>query len=322
MRNGMRAVILNIDLSCCCDPCGSGLESECPGPRFSCPTAMIYGSVVKSALDNAEAPEFERAGDAPCASFYEASARDTLGVAPFSPVHSGRRAFKHRTGSTAPQPRRRNVALALARIRSDAILSQALLKRSLGAMLGRSLAGRMKVPRARLYLGAALAVVLIGIGVNALVLQRERHPAPLFGPPPSPSSSPAPGPAAPLPPQAASADRDSSAPETSPATSLATQPATPPARPTDTVEATPSRASDPITDLLRGEARGDATRLVAAAQTQLVKLGYPVKPDGNEDAATQQALRDFERAHGLPLSTEITRRLVKQLTQAARAGGH
>jgi hypothetical protein len=213
------------------------------------------------------------------------------------------------------------VALALARIRSDAILSQALLKRSLGAVLGRSLAGRTKIPRIRLYLGAALAVVLIGIGVNALVLQRERHPAPLFGPPPSPNSSPAPAPAAP-PPQAASADRGSPAPETSPAPSLATQPATPPARPTDTVETTASRASDPITDLLRGEARGDATRLVVAAQTQLVKLGYPVKPDGNEDAATQQALRDFERAHGLPLSTEITRRLVKQLTQAARAGGH
>ncbi len=207
--------------------------------------------------------------------------------------------------------------LALARIRSDAVLSQELLKRSLGATLGRSLAGRMKVPRLRLYLGAALSVVLIGIGVNALVLQRERHPAPLFGPAPSHSSSPAPGPAAPLPPQVASADRGSSAPETSPAT----PPATPPARPTDTVEATPSRASDPITDLLREEARGDATRLVVAAQTQLVKLGYPVKPDGNEDAATQQALREFERAHGLPLSTEITRRLVKQLTQAARAGG-
>ncbi len=199
--------------------------------------------------------------------------------------------------------------LALARIRSDAILSQKLLKRSLGATLGRSLAGRMKVPRLRLYLGAALSVVLIGIGVNALVLQRERHPAPLFGPAPSQSSSPAPGAAAPLPPQFASADRDSSVVET------------PPARPTDTVDGPPSRASDPITDLLREEARVDAARLVVAAQTALVRLGYPVKPDGNEDAATQQALRDFERAHGLPVSTEITRRLVKQLTLAARTGG-
>ena len=39
-------------------------------------------------------------------------------------------------------------------------------------------------------------------------------------------------------------------------------------------------------------------------------------------AATEQALRDFERAHGLSPSTEITERLVKQLTQAARGGGH
>jgi len=175
------------------------------------------------------------------------------------------------------------------------------------------LAERVKVPRVRLYLGAALMVVLVGIGVNALVLQRGRHPAPLFGPAPSVSSSPAPGSAAPLPPQFASADRDPSAVETSPAI--------PPARPPDTVDGPPSRASDPITDLLREEARVDAARLVVAAQTALVRLGYPVKPDGNEDAATQQALRDFEHAHGLPVSTEITRRLVKQITLAARTGG-
>jgi peptidoglycan hydrolase-like protein with peptidoglycan-binding domain len=52
-----------------------------------------------------------------------------------------------------------------------------------------------------------------------------------------------------------------------------------------------------------------------------MKLGYPVKPDGAEGAATEQALRDFERAHGLSPSTGITERLVKQLTQAARGGG-
>jgi peptidoglycan hydrolase-like protein with peptidoglycan-binding domain len=61
--------------------------------------------------------------------------------------------------------------------------------------------------------------------------------------------------------------------------------------------------------------------LTVAAQTALVKLGYPVKPDGNEGAATEQALRDFERAHGLPPATEITERLVNKLTQAARAAG-
>jgi hypothetical protein len=203
--------------------------------------------------------------------------------------------------------------IALARIRSDTVLSQGLLRRSFGATLGRSLAGRLKIPRPRLYLGAALSVVLVGIGVNALVLQRGRHPAPLFGPAPSQSSSPAPVSAAPPPPQLASAEHDSSAVET--------PPEIPPARPTDTVEAPPSRASDPITDLLREQARVDEARLVIAAQTALVRLGYSVKSDGNEDAATEQALRDFERAHGLTVSTEITRRLVKQLTLAARAAG-
>jgi peptidoglycan hydrolase-like protein with peptidoglycan-binding domain len=62
--------------------------------------------------------------------------------------------------------------------------------------------------------------------------------------------------------------------------------------------------------------------LTLAAQTALAKLGYSVKPDGKEGSATEQALREFERAHGLPPATEITERLVKQLTAAARTGGH
>jgi peptidoglycan hydrolase-like protein with peptidoglycan-binding domain len=73
---------------------------------------------------------------------------------------------------------------------------------------------------------------------------------------------------------------------------------------------------------LAGESHGDAPHLVLTAQTALAKLGYPVKADGKEGAATQQALRDFEHAHGLAPATEITERLVKQLTAAARAGAH
>jgi peptidoglycan hydrolase-like protein with peptidoglycan-binding domain len=61
--------------------------------------------------------------------------------------------------------------------------------------------------------------------------------------------------------------------------------------------------------------------LVLNAQTALAKLGYPVKPDGKEGAATEQALREFEKAHSLPSGAEITERLVKQLAAAARAGG-
>jgi hypothetical protein len=204
------------------------------------------------------------------------------------------------------------LSIALARIRNDTIQSQGPLPRSTGESLRRRLAKRIKTTPVRVYLGATLSIVLIGIGVNAVVLQHQRHPAPLFGPPP-PALPATPAPAAAPAPQFASADRDSSAADVSPAF--------PPIRPADAVDSPPSHAPDPIMELLRGEAHVETTRLIVAAQAALVRLGYAVKPDGNEGVATQQALRDFERAHGLPLSTEITPRLVRQLVLAARTGG-
>lgn len=62
--------------------------------------------------------------------------------------------------------------------------------------------------------------------------------------------------------------------------------------------------------------------MILAAQTALIKLGYAVKPDGNEGSATQEALRDFERTRGLPVATEISPRLVRQLESAARRAAH
>jgi peptidoglycan hydrolase-like protein with peptidoglycan-binding domain len=96
--------------------------------------------------------------------------------------------------------------------------------------------------------------------------------------------------------------------------------ALPPARPPQAAQNS-APAPDPIAALLAGEAPSDASHLTVAAQTALAKLGYAVKPDGKEGAETEQALRDFEHAHGLPPATEITERLVKQLTQAARNAG-
>lgn len=204
--------------------------------------------------------------------------------------------------------------LALARIRDNVGRLRGPLQRSVEQSLPRRIAGRLKVPNLRHCLGAALAVALVGIGVNALLLQRERHPAPLFGSAPAARPAPAPVPAlavAPSP-RLASVEHDAS-PAPAPA-------ALPPARPA--AAASSPSSPDPIAALLAGEARSDGSHLVLAAQTALMKLGYTVKPDGNEGAATEQALRDFERAHGLSPSTEITERLVKQLTQAARGGGH
>jgi hypothetical protein len=205
------------------------------------------------------------------------------------------------------------VDLALARIKNNLGQLRGPVQHSAHEALTRRIAGRVKLAHLRYYLGAALFAALVGIGVNALLLQRERHPAPLFGyaAPKLPSAAPAP---APPPPQKPVSTEDNAPPAQSSA-------ALPPARPAESAGSS-SPASDPIAELLAGEPHGDASRLTLAAQTALAKLGYPVKPDGKEGSATGQALREFERAHGLPPATEITERLVKQLTAAARAGGH
>ncbi len=195
----------------------------------------------------------------------------------------------------------------LTRARSDSILSRSI--RASGAHRGvvRRFAYRARALPARVYVGAALSALLVGIGVNALLLQRERHPAPLFAPLRA-QTTPVSGP----PPASENALHSTSTP-----TSL---PLPPPAR-TATSEGAPSRPLDRIGDLLRGELQREGSHLIVAAQGALAKLGYAVKTDGAESASTQQALRDFERTHGLPLATEITPHLVKQLTSAARAAG-
>jgi Putative peptidoglycan binding domain len=204
--------------------------------------------------------------------------------------------------------------LALARIKSNLGQLRGPVQRSAQETLRRGIAGRLNPAHLPYYLGAALSLALVGIAVNALLLQRERHPAPLFGvaSPNPPSAAPAPAPAPP--PKPVSAEHDAP-----PAQSSA---ALPPARPPEAAAQSSPPASDPIAELLAGQTDSDASRLTLAAQTALGKLGYPVKPDGKEGAATEQALRDFEHAHGLPPATEINERLVKQLTQAARAAGH
>jgi Putative peptidoglycan binding domain len=201
------------------------------------------------------------------------------------------------------------VDLALARIKNNLGQLRGPVQRSAHEALTGRIVGRVKLAHLRYYLGAALFAALVGIGVNALLLQRERHPAPLFGyaAPPLPSAAPVPPP-----PQKPVSAEDNAAPA-QPAAAL------PPTR--ALAAGTSSSGSDPIAELLAGEPHGESLHLTLAAQTALAKLGYPVKPDGKVGSATEQALREFERAHGLPPATEITERLVKQLTAAARAGG-
>ena len=85
----------------------------------------------------------------------------------------------------------------------------------------------------------------------------------------------------------------------------------------------PSHRADQIGDLLRdqnlGEEYSSGPRRPRRAAENWLSGQDQQHP---RELLTQQALRDFERAHGLSLTTEITPRLVKQLTSAARGAEH
>lgn len=196
---------------------------------------------------------------------------------------------------------------ALARVRHDAVLSRAARGTSRRrALLALALLRRVLPARARGWAVAALAAMMAGIIVNALTLQHARHPSPFFTV--SPSMAPV-------------AAKNSPEPASSLSEPPPTAPPAPPPRPAGLGAANESvplpRTADPIADIIRAGGNKDSQRLIATAQNALVKLGYPIKTGGALGADTAAALRDFEKARGLPISTEVTPRLVKLLNAAA-----
>jgi len=174
--------------------------------------------------------------------------------------------------------------------------------------LAQTVVRRLLSRPARTVAGATLAAILTGIVINALVMQKEHRSSPLFG--------------APLPAREISQPPAAPAPATAQSAPVAAQP---PVRPAslgaaiDPAPVPPSRLDDPIRDLLRGDAGKDPAHLVIAAQNALIKLGFAIKADGVIGGSTEQAIQQFERAHGLPASAEITPRLVKLLSAVANA---
>ncbi len=95
-------------------------------------------------------------------------------------------------------------------------------------------------------------------------------------------------------------------------------PPVPVARPTDRAFAsTGAKKPDAITDWLRNGSVPD-TKDVTAAQRALVKLGYDLQPNGAMGVETVRALHDFEKSHNLPISSEITPRLLARINAATR----
>ncbi len=193
---------------------------------------------------------------------------------------------------------------ASARLRADPTLAgrprPAAGRKSVAAVA--SALRRLGATPARGYAAAALAAALVGIVVNALALQHARHPAPFFARTPAVAAAPASIPAAAPAQTAAETAGGPAAP-------------TPPARPIQL------GGDDAIADMLRADQEQEAQRRLTAAQAALVRLGYVVKADGEPSAATTTALRDFERAHGLPPSSDVTPRLLKALSTAVNVAG-
>lgn len=195
---------------------------------------------------------------------------------------------------------------ALARSHDDSILSRPARspRRRNARGFARTVLRRLLSRPARTIAGAALTAVLTGIVINALVMQREHRSLPLS----SASRS--------------TTEASQSAAAPAPGVATSARPPTRPAAPAVTIEPAPLppvRVDDPIRDLLRGDAGKEAPHLVVVAQEALVKLGYPIKADGVIGASTEQAIQQFERAHALTPSNEITPRLVKLLSAAANA---
>ncbi|WP_225163245.1 peptidoglycan-binding domain-containing protein [Bradyrhizobium sp. BRP56] len=203
-----------------------------------------------------------------------------------------------------------------------------------------------------LVAGVLATSAIVAILINALFLQAGRHPSPMFGgsvvtlPPPAPvaaATSPIPRP---RPAEAAArsiepAAMEPSKPvdvkpvETRPAEtrSVEAKPAEPKAeaKPVDPMAnlvlksttapaaAAPSPAAGP-SNVVRPPAPiptahlSPAGKRIAAVQRTLTEYGYgQLKPTGTIGADTQHAIAKFERARKLPVTGQMSDRLVREL---------
>ena len=175
----------------------------------------------------------------------------------------------------------------------------------------RGLALRILLHSPKDTVAAAFAFAAIcAIIANALFMQAGRHPSPMFG-----GSVGAPmtmsAPAGPLP-RPRPVEADAKAPDSRPAEVTGTSTAGPSA------SATTARPPTPNSQSSRGEAVGElvtTSRRVAAVQRVLTEYGYgQLKATGTIGSDTQAAIQKFERDRKIPVTGQMSDRLVRELT--------
>jgi putative peptidoglycan binding protein len=182
--------------------------------------------------------------------------------------------------------------------------------------------------------GALAFAAVSAIIANALFLQAGRHPSPMFG---SVVAFPAAAlaPASPLPrPRPVEADVFAAEPKLAEARPAEPRPAEPrsaepkPADPlanlvkaTSAAPAAPSTIARPPASIpvpSRNETSANpssGSRRVAAVQRALTEYGYgQLKPTGTVGTETQAAIQKFERERKIPVTGQISDRLVRELT--------
>jgi Putative peptidoglycan binding domain len=186
----------------------------------------------------------------------------------------------------------------------------------------RGLVMRILLHSPRDMIAGALAFAAAGaIIANALFLQAGRHPSPMFG---TVAAMPAaaPAPANPLPrPRpldvAARAIEPPAAPEPKPVEAKSNDPMTNlVVKATGTAPAAASNVARPPAPIpSRETTQSTGSRRVAAVQRALTEYGYgQLKPTGTIGADTQAAIQKFERERKIPVTGQMSDRLVRELT--------
>ena len=184
----------------------------------------------------------------------------------------------------------------------------------------RNLAMRVLLHRPKDTIAGAIAFAAVSaIIANALFLQAGRHPAPMFGSVtamPAVAAAPANPLPRPRPVETAAAQSESRPVELRAADPLANLvKATSPAPVAPTAAPRPP-APVPLSshnDTLAISSAG--SRKVAAVQRALTEYGYgQLRPTGTVGSDTQAAIQKFERARKLPVTGQVSDRLVRELT--------
>jgi len=213
------------------------------------------------------------------------------------------------TAKDEEMPRRRRGASAVA-VEADA---------------ERGLAMRILLHSPKDTVAGALAFAAVSaIIANALFLQAGRHPSPMFGSVvriPVVESAPASPLPRPRPVDAAMRPVDASPSEPKPAEPKNADPMANLVKSTSAAPAAPSNISRPpatIPASPRNDAAANsasASRRVAAVQRALTEYGYgQLKPTGTVGSDTQAAIQKFERERKIPVTGQMSDRLVRELT--------